>query len=117
MDAIVVGHVCIDLTPGLQMHQPVESVSALMRPGALVDVAGLTVSPGGAVSNTGLGLARMGMDVGLIGRVGADPLAAMLRRELAEATVDSEAGDDEGRADEAGARGRRRSGPATYRTP
>jgi sugar/nucleoside kinase (ribokinase family) len=102
MDAIVVGHVCIDLTPGLQMHQPVESVSALMRPGALVDVAGLTVSPGGAVSNTGLGLARMGMDVGLIGRVGADPLAAMLRRELAEATVDSEAADDEGRADEAG---------------
>jgi len=89
MDAIIAGHVCIDLTPGLQIHKPVESVSALMRPGALVDVAGLTVSPGGAVSNTGLSLARMGMEVGLIGRVGADPLADMLRRELLSAGVGS----------------------------
>lgn len=85
MDAIVAGHVCIDLTPGLDIHHEVDSVSELMRPGALLDVTGLTVSPGGAVSNTGLSLARMGMDVGLVGRVGADPLAEMLRRELAAA--------------------------------
>jgi sugar/nucleoside kinase (ribokinase family) len=85
MDAIVVGHICIDLTPGLHGHHPVGAISEVMRPGALVDVAGLTVSPGGAVSNTGLGLARMGMDVGLIARVGADPLAAMLRSQLATA--------------------------------
>jgi sugar/nucleoside kinase (ribokinase family) len=84
MDAIVAGHVCIDLTPGLHRHHSVDAVSELMRPGGLVDVEGLTVSPGGAVSNTGLSLARMGMDVGLIGRVGADPLAEMLRRALSE---------------------------------
>ncbi|MEX2442590.1 MAG: carbohydrate kinase family protein [Alkalispirochaeta sp.] len=87
MDAIVIGHVCIDLTPGFHAHRPVGAVAELMRPGGLVDVAGLTVSPGGAVSNTGASLARMGMDVGLIGRVGADPLAEMLRSELASAGV------------------------------
>ncbi len=87
MDAVVAGHICIDLTPGLHGHQPVRSVAELMRPGGLVDVTGLTVSPGGAVSNTGLSLARMGIEVGLIGRVGADPLAEMLRRELAVAGV------------------------------
>lgn len=85
MDAIVTGHVCIDLTPGLHLHHPVQSVSEMMRPGCLLDVAGLTVSPGGAVSNTGVSLARMGVDVGLIGRVGTDSLAQILRQELAVA--------------------------------
>lgn len=85
MDAIVTGHVCIDLTPGLHLHHPVRTVSEMIRPGCLLDVSGLTVSPGGAVSNTGLSLARMGVAVGLIGRVGTDSLAQMLRQELAVA--------------------------------
>lgn len=90
VDAVIVGHICIDLTPGLTLHRPVERVSALIRPGALVDVAGLTVSPGGAVANTGLSLRRMGIETGLIGRVGADPLAAILQRELVVALTGDE---------------------------
>ena len=85
MDAIVAGHICIDLTPGLGGHHPVRSASELMRPGALIDASRLTVSPGGAVSNTGLSLARMGFEVGLVGRVGEDPLAGMLRDQLTAA--------------------------------
>lgn len=82
MDAIVAGHVCLDLTPGLGGHSAVAAVDGLLRPGSLIDTTGLTVSPGGAVANTGLSLARMGASVGLVARVGKDPLAEMLRDTL-----------------------------------
>ncbi|TVR71129.1 MAG: carbohydrate kinase family protein [Spirochaetaceae bacterium] len=82
MDAIVAGHLCLDLTPGLGEHSAVAAVDGLLRPGSLVDTHGLTVSPGGAVANTGLSLARMGVSAGLVARVGTDPLADMLRGAL-----------------------------------
>jgi sugar/nucleoside kinase (ribokinase family) len=87
MDAVVAGHVCVDLTPGLGAHRAVEAVEELLRPGSLIDARGLVVSPGGAVANTGLSLARMGVSVGLMARVGSDSLAPMLRATLQDAGV------------------------------
>jgi len=47
-----------------------------------------SVHGGGSAANTAAVLARLGVDVGLIGRVGEDPLAEWALAELAEAGVD-----------------------------
>ena len=64
-DVVVAGHVSFDLFPAL--HEPV-----VLEPGGLVVVGPVRLSTGGVVTNTGLALHRLGVDVRLIGRVGAD---------------------------------------------
>jgi len=48
----------------------------------------MSVHSGGSAANTAIALARLGLDVGLIGRVGEDPLAEWALEELTEAGVD-----------------------------
>jgi len=48
----------------------------------------MSVHGGGSAANTAIALARLGLDVGLIGRVGEGPLAGWALAELAEAGVD-----------------------------
>lgn len=67
-DIIVSGHLCLDLIPTMG-HVP---LNALGSPGQLFDVGPLTFSTGGAVSNTGLALHRLGVNVGLMATVGDD---------------------------------------------
>ncbi len=67
-DIIVSGHLCLDLIPSMA-HVP---LSALGTPGRLYEVGALTFSTGGAVSNTGLALHRLGVNVGLMATVGDD---------------------------------------------
>src|SRR5262249_5778462 len=74
-EAIVAGHVCLDLTPRFPDAGPFD-FAARVRPGALVEVGELAFTAGGAVANTGLALARLGVETGLVARVGDDPLAA-----------------------------------------
>ena len=64
-DVVVAGHVSFDLFPVL--HGPV-----VLEPGRLVVAGPVRLSTGGVVANTGLALHRLGVDVRLIGRVGAD---------------------------------------------
>jgi len=45
---------------------------------------------GGAPANVAVGLARLGVSAGFIGKVGADPFGEFLRRTLADAGVDTE---------------------------
>jgi sugar/nucleoside kinase (ribokinase family) len=65
VDAVVAGHVSLDLAPTLQ--GPVT-----LEPGRLVVVGPALVSTGGVVCNTGLALHRLGVRVRLTGKVGAD---------------------------------------------
>jgi sugar/nucleoside kinase (ribokinase family) len=67
-DVIVAGHLCLDLLP----EMPFVPLEALALPGRLYDVGPLRVATGGAVSNTGLALHRLGVDVGLMASVGDD---------------------------------------------
>jgi len=71
----VVGHLCVDLTPQFE-GQSASRLTDIMRPGRLNYVGPLTVSTGGAVSNVGISLARLGANVKMMAKVGDDSLGA-----------------------------------------
>src|SRR5450755_3363284 len=77
IDAVVAGHVSLDLAPSL--HGPVT-----LEPGRLVVVGPALVSTGGVVCNTGLALHRLGVRVRLSGKVGADLLGRAVLEALLE---------------------------------
>ncbi len=65
VDAVVAGHVCLDIIPQLPGFVGFD-------PGRLIEAGPVTLSTGGAVSNTGLGLTKLGQQTRLIGKVGQD---------------------------------------------
>ncbi len=67
---IVAGHVCLDVIPTLP--ESCRDLTTWLVPGGLVNVGPMTISTGGAVSNTGLALHRLGVPVRLMGKVGDD---------------------------------------------
>lgn len=73
-DIIVSGHLCADLLPDTS-RMP---LSALSTPGKLYEVGALNISTGGAVSNTGLAIHRLGANVGLMTTVGDDLLGRVI---------------------------------------
>lgn len=76
-DAVVAGYLGVDLAPGFAGGEAA-ALGQLLRPGKLVEVGPLEISPGGVVANTGLAMARFGMRVALMGLVGQDPLGELL---------------------------------------
>ncbi|MFA9477440.1 carbohydrate kinase family protein [Phycisphaerales bacterium AB-hyl4] len=66
---VVAGHICLDLIPTFAPGK----TGVRLDPGTLVQVGPALRSTGGAVSNTGLALHRLGADVTLMGKVGDDP--------------------------------------------
>lgn len=67
---IVAGHVCLDVIPTLP--ESCHDLATWLVPGGLVNTGPMTLSTGGAVSNTGLALHRLGVPVRLMGKVGDD---------------------------------------------
>jgi len=63
VDALVAGHICLDIIP--ELHAGV-----VFEPGRLVEAGPATLSTGGAVSNTGLALSKLGVETRLLGKVG-----------------------------------------------
>lgn len=86
-DVIVAGHLCLDILPAMQHLHP----SALASPGRLFEVGPLTFATGGAVSNVGLALHRLGVDVGLMAVLGDDQAAQIIRAILRRYGVDDQA--------------------------
>jgi sugar/nucleoside kinase (ribokinase family) len=76
VDCVVAGHICLDITP--QMPAGGTSVSEVFRPGKLINVGPATVFTGGTVSNTGLPLRRLGVNVHLMGKCGDDMIGRLL---------------------------------------
>jgi sugar/nucleoside kinase (ribokinase family) len=74
IDIIVCGHLCIDLIPGMRGIAP----QSVTRPGVLLETDPIGISTGGAVSNTGLALQRLGTRVKLMANVGDDLLASLI---------------------------------------
>jgi sugar/nucleoside kinase (ribokinase family) len=71
IEAIVAGHICLDIIPRFTTDAGAE-LSAYLSPGRLSEVGPVALSTGGAVSNTGLNLKRLGIDTRLMGKVGDD---------------------------------------------
>lgn len=67
---VVAGHICLDVIPSF--GQGAGSLSELIVPGKLIQVGPPLLSTGGAVSNTGLALHRLGIPTRLLGKVGDD---------------------------------------------
>lgn len=66
----VAGHVCLDIIPTFPIVPA--SLQELLVPGKLTKVGAAVLSTGGAVSNTGLALHRLGTPVMLLGKIGND---------------------------------------------
>jgi sugar/nucleoside kinase (ribokinase family) len=67
---VVCGHICLDVIPTFGGAET--SLTDLLVPGKLVDVGPAVIATGGAVSNTGLALHRLGVPTRLMGKVGDD---------------------------------------------
>lgn len=67
--AVVAGHICLDIIP---TFDPNQARSGMPAPGKLVSVGPAALSTGGAVSNTGLALHRLGITTRLMGKIGDD---------------------------------------------
>ena len=70
-DAIVAGHLCLDLIPQFTSHAG-DGMGDYVAPGRLTEVGAMTLSTGGAVSNTGINLGRLDVDTQLMGKIGDD---------------------------------------------
>ena len=68
VDVVVAGHIALDLLPDLSSLTPEQVIGA----GKVVEIGPIAYSTGGAVSNTGLALHRLGVDVRLQALVGDD---------------------------------------------
>lgn len=87
---IVAGHACLDLTPVFPGSAPVPRLEEVLSPGKLVTMEGINIHTGGAVSNTGLAMKRLGADVRLIAKIGADDFGRLIETIY---TADGAAGD------------------------
>ena len=67
-DIVVAGHIALDILPDMSALKPEQVISA----GKVFEIGRISYSTGGAVSNTGLALHRLGMEVELLAAVGDD---------------------------------------------
>ncbi len=71
IDVVVAGHICLDIIPEFPEGLGCD-LGQILVPGKLVNVGNVATSTGGAVSNTGLPLQRLGRKVAMMSRVGDD---------------------------------------------
>ncbi len=72
---VVCGHICLDIIPGFLQA---EGDRDYFKPGKLTIVGPPVVSTGGAASNVGISLHRLGLPTRLVARIGNDPLGGLI---------------------------------------
>jgi sugar/nucleoside kinase (ribokinase family) len=75
---VVAGHLCLDIIPDMA-HSAGGQFETMFQPGRLLDVGPAAFSTGGAVSNTGLVLHKLGIPTQLMGKVGDDLFGQAIR--------------------------------------
>lgn len=85
-DAIVAGHLCLDIIPEMDAAGAGERWLGALQPGALLYVGKPRLSTGGAVANTGLALHQLGADVALQGKLGDDLFGKAVLERVASAS-------------------------------
>ncbi len=71
---VVAGTLTLDITPVFAGRKEAGSVTEVFIPGKVIHMDGVDIHPGGAVTNTGLGLKLLGADVRIVGKIGKDAL-------------------------------------------
>ncbi len=79
MSVIVAGHICLDIIPQLSGISR-EAFQRSFTPGHLVECGPAALSTGGAVSNVGLALHRLGITTRLMGKIGSDLFGQAIRQ-------------------------------------
>ena len=64
----VAGHVCLDIIPEIRNTPDIN----LIEPGKLLEIGPACLSTGGAVSNVGIALHKLGIKIRLLGKIGND---------------------------------------------
>lgn len=83
IDVVAAGHVCLDIIPRFAPGKKYR-IADVFSPGTLVEVKEAALSTGGPVSNTGIGLTKLGMKVSFMAKTGADAFGQMTRELLAK---------------------------------
>ncbi len=78
LSVVVAGHICLDIIPEIQALPP-GGFNETFLPGHLLEVGPAALSTGGAVSNSGLALHRLGIPTHLIGKIGADAFGRIVQ--------------------------------------
>ncbi len=71
LQAVVAGHICLDIAPAFK-REGHKDIMDILAPGKLTNVEGVSISTGGAVANTGMALAILGINTVLMGKIGDD---------------------------------------------
>ncbi len=79
---ICAGHVCLDITPAIPGQGARGKIGEILAPGKLLQVGRASLSVGGAVSSTGLGLKVLGAEVSLMGKIGNDAFGGQILKEF-----------------------------------
>jgi sugar/nucleoside kinase (ribokinase family) len=66
---VVAGHICLDIIPSLVGQG---DFASSFQPGRLLEAGPAVMATGGAVSNTGLALHKLGINTQLMGKIGHD---------------------------------------------
>lgn len=81
-EVIVAGHICLDVIPEINTRD--KGLEDILVPGKLVNIGPSIMATGGAVSNTGLALHRLGLATRLMGKVGDDQFGSAILQILRE---------------------------------
>lgn len=81
-DAVVAGHVCLDIIP--ELSHPGGTVEQVFVPGKLLNIESTAFCTGGAVSNVGIPLIKLGIHTGLMGKIGNDAFGSGIRSIFAQ---------------------------------
>ncbi len=88
-DVVVAGHVCLDLIPRFE-NSAAAAIGEIIVPGKLVNIRSTAFSTGGAVSNTGLALIKLGVKTMLMGKIGDDFFAEGIRARFRQWGADTD---------------------------
>lgn len=80
-DVAAAGHICFDIIPTFP-DTGATQIGEIMTPGKLVNMGPVATSTGGPVSNTGIGLHILGLDVQFMTKVGDDAFGAAVVERL-----------------------------------
>lgn len=79
-DAVVAGHICLDVIP--KLRKSYDTINQIFLPGRTTNVDAAAISTGGPVSNTGIALRRQGLKVAFMSRIGDDEFGKIILQRL-----------------------------------